>query len=284
MQHVARVAAAALALITVDAARVALAEPTADELDARAKDVRDRVGKDGFTVLVEAPFVIVGNEAPAAVKSHATNFLRRYVALMQKDFFPDRPDKLIEVWLFKNEKSFRAGAKKYFDDTPDTPFGYYSPDHAAMIMNADGLGTLSHELVHPFIEKNFPTAPSWFNEGLASLYEYPGERDGHIIGHVNWRLPNLKKEIKDNTLPAMTTLVATSSDDFYKAPYDAYAFARYLMYYLQQQGKLRDFYTKFHDAKDDPTGKASLEAVLGKSLDDFEPTWRKWVLALQPDT
>ncbi len=266
------------------AARAARAAPSADELDVRAADLKTRVGKDGFTVLVEAPFVIVGDEAPAAVKSHATNFLRRYIGLMEKDFFAERPDKLIEIWLFKNEKDFRAGAKKYFDDTPDTPFGYYSPDHAAMIMNADGLGTLSHELVHPYVEKNFPAAPSWFNEGLASLYEYPGERKGHIIGHVNWRLPNLKKEIKADTLPAMTKLVATSSDDFYNAPYDAYAFARYLMYYLQEHGKLVDFYKAFHDDKKDPTGKAALEGVLGESLDDFEPKWRKWVLALQPDT
>jgi hypothetical protein len=274
------IAMAALLFTTGDV----VAEPSGDDLDARAAALKDRVGKDGFTVVVEAPFVVLGDESPAMVKQHATGFLHRNIALMEKDYFPARPDKLIEVWLFKNEKSFRAGAKKYFDDTPDTPFGYYSPDHAAMIMNVDGLGTLSHELVHPYIEKNFPTAPSWFNEGLASLYEYPGERKGHIIGHVNWRLPNLKKEINAKTLPAMTTLIATSRDDFYGAPYDAYAYARYIMYYLQQQDKLRDFYSKFHDDTKDLTGKTALEAVLGEKLDDFEPKWRKWVLALQPDT
>ena len=57
------------------------------------------------------------------------------------------------------------------------------------------------------------------------------------------------------------------------------------MYYLQEHGKLHDFYAKFHDdTKDDPTGQKALEAVLGEKLDTFEPKWRKWVLALQPDT
>lgn len=280
---------AALSALTIAVSLASLsqssgAEPTKDELETRAGQLRDKLDKDGFTVVVEAPFVVVGDEGAAMVKKHATGFLRNNIQLMEKDFFPSRPDKLIEIWLFKNEKSYRAGAKKYFGDTPDTPFGYYSPDHAAMIMNADGMGTLSHELVHPYIEKNFPNAPSWFNEGLASLYEYPGEKNGHIIGHVNWRLPNLKKELKAKTLPPLSTLLKTSRDEFYNAEYDAYAMARYVMYYLQEKGKLRDFYQKFHDDKKDPTGKAALEAVLGEDLDTFDGKWRTWVAALQSDT
>ena len=29
-----------------------------------------------------------------------------------------------------------------------------------------GGGTLVHEIVHPFIEANFPACPPWLNEGL----------------------------------------------------------------------------------------------------------------------
>ena len=188
------------------------------------------------------------------------------------------------MWLFKNEKSFRKGAKKFFGDAPDTPFGYYSPDHNALVMNASGLGTLSHELVHPYMEANFPDVPSWFNEGLASLYEYPGERKGHIIGNVNWRLPNLKKEIKAKTLPKL--VVAALDDDATSSTTPTTTrtrYARYLMYYLQEQGKLQDFYKKFLADKKDLTGATALEAVLGEDLETFEPKWRKWVLAISKD-
>jgi hypothetical protein len=270
--------AACLAISTA-----AAAEPTQKELDARADELKDKLSGQGFTVLVEAPFVVVGDGSAAQVKHIAQGFLRDKVHMLEKDYFTKRPEKLIEVWLFSNEKSFRRGAKKFFNDTPDTPYGYYSPTANAMIMNVAGLGTLSHELVHPYMEANFPDVPSWFNEGLASLYEYPGERKGHIIGHVNWRLPNLKKEIRAGTLPSLVQLLGTKRDEFYDADWDAYAQARYLMYYLQEKDKLRDFYTKFLADKKDHTGRAALEDILGEDLVTFEPKWRKWVLALQKD-
>ncbi|HUJ62935.1 MAG TPA: DUF1570 domain-containing protein [Kofleriaceae bacterium] len=264
-------------------ATLAAAEPTRQELDDRAAELEKKLAGEHYTILVEPPFVVVGDGSPREVRRIATGFLRSKVQLLEKDFFTKRPDKLIEVWLFKDERSFRRGAKRFFDDTPDTPYGYYSPDASALIMNVSGLGTLSHELVHPYMEANFPDVPSWFNEGLASLFERPSERAGHIIGLPNWRLPELKREIRKDTLPQLAELLATSRDEFYNARWDAYAQARYLVYYLQEHGQLRDFYTKFLADTGDRTGKTALEAVLGESLDTFEPKWRKWVLAI-PDS
>ncbi|HEY4238980.1 MAG TPA: DUF1570 domain-containing protein [Kofleriaceae bacterium] len=273
-----RLLAIALALTL---AAPAFAEPSQPDLDARAAALEKRLGADGFTVVIEPPFVIVGDESPAMVRHRATGILRWSIHLLQLEYFPKRPDKLIEIWLFKNERTYRRGAKKYFGDTPDTPYGYYSSAHDAMIMNiGPGAGTLVHEVVHPFMEANFPDVPSWFNEGLASLYEYPDERGGHIYGHVNWRLPNLKREIRAKTLPTMATLLGTTTDEFYAAQYDAYAFARYLMYYLQEHGKLRAFYVAFQSDAKDKTGRAALEGVLGEKLETFEPKWRAWVLTL----
>jgi hypothetical protein len=234
-------------------------------------------------VLVEAPFVVIGDSPAGEVKRIASGFFRSKVALLEKDFFTKRPAKLIEVWLFRNEKTFRKGAKEFFNDTPSTPYGYYSPDASALIMNASGLGTLSHELVHPYMEANFPGVPAWFNEGLASLFERPSERKGHIIGLPNWRLPELKKEIRAGTLPALSKLLHTTRDEFYDASWDAYAQARYLVYYLQEHGKLHDFYEKFLADDKDRSGQAALEAVIGEDLDSFDKKWQKWVLAIEGD-
>jgi hypothetical protein len=270
-------AVAAAVLLFSTAAR---AEPTKEDLEKRATELEKKLKGEKYTVLVEPPFVVIGDFGEKNVKKITTGFLRSKVALLEKDFFTKRPDRVLEVWLFANQKSFRAGAKKFFNDTPDTPYGYYSPDANALIMNASGLGTLSHELVHPYMEANFPDVPSWFNEGLASLYEQPGERKGHIVGFPNWRLPNLKKEIKAGTLPKIGKLLGTTRDQFYEASYDSYAYARYIVYYLQEQGKLQEFYKKFLEDKKDLTGATALAAVLGEDLDTFEPKWRKWVLAI----
>jgi hypothetical protein len=255
--------------------------PTQEQLEARAKELEKKLEGQGYTILIEPPFVVIGDSGAKEVKRVTTGFLRSKIALLEKEFFAKRPDRVLDVWLFKNRQSFYKGARKFFDDDPGTPYGYYSPDDNALIMNASGLGTLSHELVHPYMEANFPDVPSWFNEGLASLYEQPGERKGRIVGFPNWRLPNLKKEIKAKTLPKLSKLISTTRDQFYDASYDSYAYARYVVYYLQEHGKLQEFYTKFLADKKDLTGATALTTVLGEDLDTFEPKWRKWVMAVQ---
>ena len=254
--------------------------PTQEDLEKRAGELQKKLKGQGFQVMVEAPFVIVGDESLAKVKTRA-NFVHWVVSLIEADYFSKQPDKLIEIWLFRNIKTFKAGAKKFFDDEPDTPYGYYSSDDNALVMNiGPGAGTLSHELVHPYIEANFPAAPSWFNEGLASLYEQPREKDHHMWGTTNWRLPGLQKMIKDDSLPTLRTLLTTTSDEFYKAEFDAYAYARFLCQYLQDHGKLHDFYKKFV-ADSDTTGVTALEKTVGMDLEKFQPTFNKWALGLK---
>ena len=270
-------------LSLVSLAPPAAAEPSPDELDQRRAALEARLGGQGFTIVVQPPFVVIGDESPATVKHHASGILKWSIQLLEAEYFKSRPAKLIEIWLFKNEKTYRKGAKKFFDDEPNTPYGYYSSEDNALVMNiGPGAGTLSHELVHPYIEANFPASPSWFNEGLASLYEQPREKEGHMWGTTNWRLPGLTRMIKDKSVPTVKALITTSRDGFYDAEYDSYAYARFLCQYLQDHGKLRDFYKKFHaDQKKDPTGKASLAAIIGTDLASFDVVFRKWAANLR---
>ena len=272
--------ATALLITALLGSSIAAAAPTKEELETRAAELAKQLKGQGFTVTVTAPFVVVGDESAAKVRSRV-NFVDWVVRLIEKDYFDKQPDKILVIWLFRNITTYKAGAKKFFDDTPETPYGYYSSDDNALIMNiGPGAGTLSHELVHPYIEANFPDAPSWFNEGLASLYEQPRERDGHMWGTTNWRLPGLTAMIKAKTLPTLKSLLSTSRDGFYEAEFDAYAYARFLCQYLQDKGKLREFYRAFLVDKDH-TGVTSLEKILGKSVEEFQPEFNKWALSLR---
>lgn len=259
----------------------ALAGPTKDELSARAAALEKQLTGQGYTIVIEPPFVVIGDESPKKVQQRAS-FVRWIVKLVEKDFFSKQPDRIIDVWLFRNQATYKRGAKKFFDDEPTTPYGYYSAENSALIMNiGPGAGTLSHEIVHPYIEANFPDGPAWFNEGLASLYEQPREKDGHMWGTTNWRLPGLQGMIKNKTIPSLGKLMSTTRDAFYDAPYDSYAYARFLCQYLQDHGKLIEFYKTFTADKEDLTGQRSLAKVVGMDVAAFDLVFREWAMSLR---
>jgi hypothetical protein len=246
-------------------------------------ELKKKLPSREFTIVLQKPFVVVGDGTPAAVRSQSET-VRWAVDKLKQDFFTKDPAEILDVWLFKDEASYRKHTRQLFNDEPDTPYGYYSPAHKALIMNiATGGGTLVHEIVHPFVESNFPDAPTWLNEGLGSLYEQSGEQDGHIYGYTNWRLPGLQQAIKDRSVPTFKELTGMSADAFYYQDKGTnYGQARYLLYYLQERGLLVRFYKEFYNSRRaDPTGYRTLQAILNEQdMAAFQQKWEKFVLGL----
>jgi hypothetical protein len=238
----------------------------------------------GFTLMLQKPFVVIGDETPDMVEKRAVGTVKWAVDMMKQDFFTKDPDDIIDIWLFKDRDSYEKHAKLLFNHEPDTPYGYYSETHKALVMNiATGGGTLVHEIVHPFMRANFPACPPWLNEGLGSLYEQCMESLGHIRGLTNWRLPGLQKTIKKGGLQSFKTLTDMDENAFYDDEGGTnYAQSRYLLYYLQEKGLLVTYYHKFYkNRKTDPTGFETLKKVLGeKDMKAFQETWEAWVLTL----
>jgi hypothetical protein len=239
---------------------------------------------EGFTIVIREPFVVIGDESPGKVRHRAESTVKWAVERLKRMYFKKDPEHIIDIWLFKDRQSYMRYTWEIFGHRPDTPFGYSSPRHRALIMNiATGGGTLVHEIVHPFVAANFPACPSWFNEGLGSLYEQSTGRGKEIIGLTNWRLRGLKKAIRKNRVPSFKVLTSTTNSGFYdRDPGTNYAQARYLCYYLQEKGLLKKFYHRFRaDCKNDPTGYETLKEVLGeKDMDIFKKKWERYVLGL----
>lgn len=238
----------------------------------------------GFTVVAAPPFIVLGDGPPEAVRADADSVVKWAVERLKADYFTRDPSAILNVWMFDGEESYLRNTSALFGRTPPSPYGYYSPCDKALIINiALGAGTLVHEIVHAFIEANFPDCPPWFNEGLASLYEQTDEKDGHIHGRVNWRLPGLQRAIQNGRAPRLADVLSASRGEFYGDERGAmYAAARYLCYYLQEKGLLRRFYREFHARRDDDsTGEATLASVLGaRSVDAIQPGWEAFVLGL----
>ncbi|MDP6445562.1 MAG: C39 family peptidase [Pirellulaceae bacterium] len=247
--------------------------------------LKRRIPSEDFHIVLERPFVIVGDQSLSQVQRHAKGTVAWSVRLLKQDYFSRDPRRILDIWLFRDKESYEKHALEIFGDEPTTPYGYYSRRHGALIMNiATGGGTLVHEIVHPFMATNFPRCPSWFNEGLASLYEHCSERNGSLWGGVNWRLRNLQAKIGADELSTTESLCATSTREFYGDSGDNYAQARYLCHYLQHRGKLIEFFHRFRrDADSDPTGWRTLLNVLEiEDPDQFEKTWRDYVMRLRP--
>ena len=247
--------------------------------------LRKKLPGDDFHIVLQKPFVVIGDETLAQVRSRSVNTIQWAVDRLKKDYFASDPDHIIDVWLFKDKTSYEANAMALFGSVPSTPYGYYSPSQRALVMNiATGGGTLVHEIVHPFVAANFPACPSWFNEGLGSLYEQCMDNRGHIWGRTNWRLKGLQQAIVDKKVPPFATLCGTTTQQFYREdPGTNYSQARYLCYYLQERGLLVQYYHQFRKAaNEDPGGYKTLMKVLDVTdMEQFQREWEQYVMTLR---
>ena len=240
-------------------------------------------------MVVTPPFVVIGDEPPADVRRRAENTVKWAVTKLKKAYFARDPKEILDIWLFKDKESYEKNAKKLFGKTPDTPYGYFSEQDKALVMNiSTGGGTLVHEIVHPFVAANFPHCPAWFNEGLGSLYEQSGEVDGEIHGYTNWRLPGLAK----GDSQGKTAFVRNA------LPHDRHGVLRERPRHELRPGPLSlllfagtrvaaatTIASSWRTATNDPTGYKTLKAVLRRDdMGKFQKEWEAFVLKLRfPD-
>jgi hypothetical protein len=286
------VALAACGPVSSDPKRVDPPAPTVgtftkDAYDAHITALRKRLVANNvlsMQIRIEDPFVVLGNGSPESLERNAGT-VRWAAAMLEQDFFANRPGKILDIYLFEDARSYEKSVRALTGESPTTPYGFYSSTHGGLFMNiSTGGGTLVHELVHPYVHADFPDAPPWLNEGLGSLFEQTGERDGHIVGATNWRLAGLQAALADGSVPTFEELTHLGDNAFYgKGSGTHYAQARYLLYYLQEKGLLRDFYRKARAARaTDPSGYQTLVEVLGeKDMVAFQIRWAAFVRGLE---
>ncbi|MFT5122777.1 MAG: hypothetical protein ACI97B_001409 [Verrucomicrobiales bacterium] len=247
--------------------------------------LKKRLPSDDFHIVLQRPFVVIGNEKPEQVRLRAEQTVHWATTHLKEQYFTRDPEEILDVWLFKDAKTYNKYNQEMFGGSPTTPFGYYSRQYKALVMNINtGGGTLVHEIVHPFMESNFPGYAAWFNEGLASLYEQCGERKGQMVGFTNWRLAGLKKAITSGEVPTFQRLCSTTTDEFYHQDRGTnYSQARYLCYYLQEKGLLKTYYETYRaNADSDPSGYESLKQVLKQpDMKAFQKSWEAFVTRLR---
>mgnify|MGYP001054983621 CR=1 FL=1 len=280
---------------TADEPPDASAPPPADpqyDLEAdrerRTKKAKEELGAKAMVAIVSDVFVVVGPPG-----SHAGRF-QRSVALMRSAMagymngrFAKKPSEAISVYLFPDASSYEAFCKTKYGAPCIAHYGFYQPSDRYMVMNIGlGVGTLTHEIVHPLVEADFPGAPTWINEGIASLFEQPLlGKPGEIHGGKNWRHARLKRALtspEERDKARLDRLFGMKDDVFRGEDEDLhYALARYVCQWLDDRGKLWPFYQRWRDnAADDPTGEGAFREVVGMTPAAAHAVWSKWALAL----
>jgi hypothetical protein len=271
-------------------AALAPKEPSYDlalDREERVRAARAALGPRAVTAVAAEVFVMVGApdwQGPSFRRS--VTLVESAMAAFANGRFAKTPDRAITVYLFATGAAYEAFCRAAYDAPCIAHYGFYSPSDRAMVMNAGlGLGTLTHELVHPLVEADFPGAPTWLNEGIASVFEAPViPRPGEIHGVKNWRHPRLLRALTsaEQSRARLDGLFGMSDETFRGEGEDLnYAVARYVCHWLDTRGKLWPFYQRWRDTfRDDPSGEVAFADVVGMTPRAAHAAWASWVRAL----
>jgi hypothetical protein len=252
-----------------------------------AERLQERAGA-AMCVIVRPPFVIGGDLSEQDLTACHSETIAPAVQAMQVRYFRSRPHQPITVLLFSGEASYNRYSREWYGDGDVSVYGYYKPNERTLLVNhATGNGTLLHELTHALVDFEMDDPPVWLNEGLASLHEqcrFRADSDGPWIeGLVNWRLEGLQTVIRQGRLRSLIELVEELD---FRGPLVGtnYAQARYFCMYLQQQGRLAEFFHDFRDhrAGDFAGSAAVIRALGGRSWEQLDRDFQSWVLTLSP--
>jgi hypothetical protein len=267
------------------------AEPAYDlasDVERRSRAAKEELGARTITTVVSDIFVVVGPPGwQGGSFEQSVALMRNSMAGYLNNRFGKKPSHAISVYLFPEGKTYEAFCKKKYEAPCIAHYGFYQPGDRYMVMNIGlGLGTLTHEIVHPLVESDFPDAPTWLNEGIASVFEAPViPKPGEIHGVKNWRHPRLKRAMttpSEREHARLDTLFSMHDDVFRAEAEDLhYAMARYVCQWLDERGKLWAFYQRWRDtAATDPNGEKAFKDVVGMTPAEANPAWTKWTLAL----
>jgi hypothetical protein len=268
------------------------AEPEAPAYDLAAdrqrviEQIQTELGPRTPTRVVAEHFVLAGPAGSGTAES-SVPFVERVLEALFNNRFRAHPARPIAVFLFPDAGSYERYCQTTFHAPCISVYGFFSPQNRSLVMNVGlGIGTLSHELVHPILDADFPQAPTWINEGIASLYEAPVlPRRGEIHGRKNWRYPRLQTALASPTqrsVASLPTLFSLSDQRFRGQDEDLhYATARYACQWLDQQGKLWDFYHAWRDGYvSDASGEKAFAQIVGSTPAEANESWVRWVRAL----
>lgn len=234
-------------------------------------------------VVIHPPFVLAGDLSRFELEGWFHRSIVPAVVAINHTYGQKLPDQPVSIVLMREEEGYRASVARLFDRDDVSIYGFFHPrDRILVVHLGGGGGTLIHELTHALVLADFPRAPLWLNEGLASLHEACDillESSGPSIRpRLNWRLATLRSHLARGTLPSVASLVEDDAFRHERAGLD-YAMARYWCLYLDELGLLRKGYARMRERAVEETSNSPrpTDMLPNTPISRVDANFRSWL-------
>jgi hypothetical protein len=221
-----------------------------------------------------APFIVISTDMANAdfLCRHAQRFYNYYKQLYKIT----EPKAWIAIHHYENRDDMRRHMMKHKGPQCSSALGYYDWRKQSIVILATkgSAGTLQHELTHALVFWDFPLAPRWLEEGLASLYE---NTDSNYVGLPNpWRENVLQKMGNPFVTPDYFQRYLKMSALEFEHSSGPSTISRSLMMKIQRCNNLNKLYT---DVKMQDESPAS--TTMDPTREQSDANVQKWYQAIQ---
>jgi len=205
-------------------------------------------------------------------------FADGFIDLVNRDFFDFHFDYPIRVLVLEDRAQFKEFLVQQLHTADPPNFGIYVPPFKLFATYEDsGIGTFTHEILHPLIKSNLTDRPLWAEEGIPTFFEkfYGYWKNDRLVvfwGYQNpWRIAQLGPNL---THIDLSEIISDRAD--LRAVEHNESALRMVSVFLWQQGCFRRFLKLIasHDKAPYPT---YFEAVLQMPMDRILPLWHQYL-------
>ncbi len=216
--------------------------------------------------------------------SRIANIIRfddAFVRIVNRDFFRADFEYPIRALVLEDQNQFQEFFETELHMQGPAGFGIYLYSNKLLVTyETSGMGTFTHEIMHPLVERNLSTRPPWAEEGIPTFFEkfYGYWKNDELVlfwGFQNpWRIEGLGTRL--TALDLKTIVSDQVSSGRVGAAERNESELRMVSLFLWEQGKFKRF-LRLVAAKDKRGYPSYFEAAMGMPLERIIPLWRTYL-------
>ncbi len=202
-----------------------------------------------------------------------------FISILKQDFFAADRGYPVRVFIAQDEGKFIQFMHQDLGIPDASDYGIYVPSkHLLATYEGSGLGTFTHETLHPLVEQNLPHRPAWAFEGIPTFFEkfYGYWDNGKLVAYWGfqnpWRIRDLGPQLTRLDLKTIVAENGATEPDESKL--------RLVVIFLWEQGKFKRFLRL--TATNNRFGYATFfEAAMAMPMEKIIPIWQSYLQSIE---